>query len=169
MPGVAPKADAADVRQLVPIDPWYRSGGGRLAPALEISAVGRRRTASPLGARVITYAILFASAIFVAYVEGFLNPFWVWNVLPLGLAVGLLARARRRDSPTGPALAFGVGAVGATLFVHAAWLFDWGGTATGSSTSGLIFLFLPLYALVIGAAFYGLFRLVLAAVTALRS
>jgi hypothetical protein len=53
--------------------------------------------------------------------------------------------------------------------VHAAWLFDWGGTATGSSTSGLIFLFLPLYALVMGAAFYGLFRLVLAAVTALRS
>ena len=37
----AQQAVAADAQQLVPIDPWYRSGGGRRAPALAVSAVGR--------------------------------------------------------------------------------------------------------------------------------
>ncbi len=40
---------ATDARQLLSADPWYRSGGGRRASALVVSAVGRRRTARPLG------------------------------------------------------------------------------------------------------------------------
>ena len=35
------QAVAADAQQLAPIDPWYRSGEGRRAPALTVSAVGR--------------------------------------------------------------------------------------------------------------------------------
>ncbi len=37
----AQQAVAADAQQLVPIDRWYRSGGGRRAPVLVISAVER--------------------------------------------------------------------------------------------------------------------------------
>jgi hypothetical protein len=37
----AQQAVAADAQQLLPIGPWYRSGGGRGAPALAVSAVGR--------------------------------------------------------------------------------------------------------------------------------
>ena len=35
------QAVAADTQQLAPIDSWYRSGGGRRAPALAVSAGGR--------------------------------------------------------------------------------------------------------------------------------
>jgi hypothetical protein len=45
------------------------------------------------------------------------------------------------------------------MFAHAAWAFDWGRTATGSSTSGLIFIFLPIYAVVLGGLAFGLLRL----------
>jgi hypothetical protein len=41
MEAAAQQAVAADAQQLVPIDPWYRSGGGRRAPAVAVSAVGR--------------------------------------------------------------------------------------------------------------------------------
>jgi hypothetical protein len=37
----AQQAVAADAQQLVPIDPWYRAGGGHRAQALAVSAVGR--------------------------------------------------------------------------------------------------------------------------------
>jgi hypothetical protein len=37
----AQQAVAADSQQRVRIDPWYRSGGGRRAPVLAVSAVGR--------------------------------------------------------------------------------------------------------------------------------
>jgi len=39
--GAVQQAVAAGARQLAPIDPWYRSGGGSRAPALAVSAVGR--------------------------------------------------------------------------------------------------------------------------------
>jgi len=36
------QAVAADTQQLAPIDPWYRSGGGRRAVGLTVSAVAGR-------------------------------------------------------------------------------------------------------------------------------
>jgi hypothetical protein len=44
--------------------------------------------------------------------------------------------------------------LGLLLFGHLAWYFDWQGTKTGSSTSGLIFIFLPLYAVILGGIGY---------------
>jgi ABC-type lipoprotein release transport system permease subunit len=34
--------------------------------------------------------------------------------------------------------------------MHAAWILDLGDTKTGSSTSGLMFVFLPIYAMLAG-------------------
>jgi len=45
------------------------------------------------------------------------------------------------------------------LFValaHLAWTFDWGGTATGSSTSALMFIFLPPWSIVFGVVAAGI-------------
>lgn len=45
----AQQAVTADVQQLIPIDPWYRCGGGHGAPALAVGSVGRDLSADPLG------------------------------------------------------------------------------------------------------------------------
>ncbi len=109
---------------------------------------------------MVGYAILLASLVFVIFVEGPLQPFWIWNALPLGATAGLLALARRRNWSPIPPIAFGVGAVGITVYAHAAWLFDLGGTATGSSTSGFLFLFLPVMAFGGGLVLYLVAQLV---------
>ena len=96
---------------------------------------------------------------FIALAEGPLNPFWIWNVIPVALAYALLHRARRRAFRAAPEVAFIVLCCGPLLYAHAAWLFDWGHTATGSSTSGLIFIFLPIYAVLLGGLGFGVFRL----------
>jgi hypothetical protein len=95
----------------------------------------------------------------IAFTEGPLNPFWVWNAIPVALGYALLRRARRRAFRVAPEIAFIVLSCGLLLFAHAAWAFDWGRTATGSSTSALIFIFLPIYAIVLGGLAFGLLRL----------
>jgi len=96
--------------------------------------------------------IAFAIALgFVALVEGLLNPFWLWNAIPFGLALGLLKRAEHRDLARLPTVLFAVLSSVVSLYVHLAVFLDWGGLATGSSTAPLIFIFLPLYAVIAGA------------------
>ena len=107
------------------------------------------------------YWILLASLAFIIFVEGLLNPFWIWNAIPLGLAALLVYNARRRAATLIPALAFGVGAVGIPVYTHLAWLFDWDQLATGSSTAGIIFIFIPIIARVAGAVLYVVARVVL--------
>jgi len=99
-------------------------------------------------------------AAFVAYVEGFTNPLWIWNCIPVAASYWLLSRARRTGTNPFPEIAFYVVACGIVLFAHAAWLFDWGGTATGSSSAGLMFVVLPVYACVLGGAAFGLVVLI---------
>lgn len=88
-----------------------------------------------------------------------LNPFWVWNTFPLIVAYWLLRRARLkglRALPEGLFIGFTLGPL---VLAHAAWIFDWNRTATGSSTSALMFIFLPIYALILGGMAYGIARL----------
>jgi hypothetical protein len=91
--------------------------------------------------------------VLVVYVQGGGSVgFALWNALPMlaGLGMLLVGHRGRRTIPWGRA-AF---AVVATLFMvwfHLSWLFDWGGAKTGSSTSALAFIFMPLWALVLGA------------------
>ena len=100
---------------------------------------------------------LIAAALFVALVEGFDNPFTLWNCAPLAAALIVLFttdRKTRPDQPGKPTKLAGYGFVLGALVVeigaHAAWLFDWGKTASESSTAGLLFVMLPFLALLAG-------------------
>ena len=95
---------------------------------------------------------------YIALAEG-VHLFAVWNMIPVAIGYVLLRGARRKGLRTKPELAFIVASCGLLLFAHAAWMFDWGGTATGSSTSALIFIFLPIYASILGAIAWGVMRL----------
>jgi len=95
-------------------------------------------------------------AAFVAFVEGVTNPSWIWNCVPIIASYLLLSRARRSATSPLPEIAFFLVACGVVLFAHAAWHMDWAGTASGSSTSALMFVVLPVYACVLGGAAYGL-------------
>ena len=98
-------------------------------------------------------------AIIVAAIEGSWDSFTIWNLSPLLLSylVLLFVAPKRqghwKDIPRQrfcPAAGFCVGATGLTTLGHLAWYFDWGGTSTGSYRAGLMFIFLPAYALGLG-------------------
>lgn len=99
---------------------------------------------------LLAVPFLLAIALIVC-VEGPFSGFEVWNALPVALGFGLLLAGRR----FGRAAAVGctVFAVLATLLealFHLAWMFDWHRTATGSSTSALAFIFVPIWACILG-------------------
>ncbi len=75
-----------------------------------------------------------------------------WNCVPVLAALGLVFAARH----SGPTMrfagyGFSVGASGVVLLGHILWAFDIGKMATGSSTAGLIFIFLPGWEVIVGA------------------
>jgi hypothetical protein len=76
--------------------------------------------------------------------------FGIWNCVPMLLALGLVFAARH-SGPTMRFAGYGFGAAGLVLFGHIMWAFDIGKTATGSSTCALMFLFLPPWAVIVGA------------------
>jgi hypothetical protein len=124
-----------------------------------------RAVQHPAMKTILLASPFLAAVALIVYVEGWLNPFAAWNALPVVAGFGLLVSMRRSE--------FAV-VVGCTMFAmlatllvvlfHLSWLFDWGGTATGSSTSGLAFIFLPFYAFVLagiaGAAAWGVGKIV---------
>lgn len=93
---------------------------------------------------------------FVAYVEGPLNPFWAWNALPILLGYILLRRAAKVSSKPIPELAYVIASSIFVVLFHIAWMLDLGNIQTGSSTSGLVFIFLPIYAVILGGGAFGL-------------
>jgi hypothetical protein len=77
--------------------------------------------------------------------------FLLWNSAPMltALSLTLLTRA----SGLGFRLAvygFALGTGSVTLYYHLLWAFDVGGVTTRSSTSSLIFVWIPVYATVFG-------------------
>ncbi|TCK18561.1 hypothetical protein DFR30_1840 [Thiogranum longum] len=52
------------------------------------------------------------------------------------------------------AVGFLVGSMALSGYIHLAWIFDWGESRTGSSTAGLIFIFIPIYVLISGGIGY---------------
>mgnify|MGYP005856660499 CR=1 FL=1 len=118
---------------------------------------------SPGMSRSRPLIVLVVSGALVVGVGGLTNPFTYWNLLPLLIAwIVVLGSAGSREGAEDarrrpwllsrrlPATTFGV-AVGAVEgLANLAWLFDWGGTATGSSTAGVLFVVLPILALGIG-------------------
>jgi hypothetical protein len=117
--------------------------------------------------RVLLYLCLVLVVALVVWVEGATNPFTVWNILPLLLAWFMVRRAAGRSpqhrSPqegrAGAAAAFTLAVVAVVGTAHLAWVFDWHGTATGSSTAALIFVVLPVLAVLAGALAWAVVKL----------
>ena len=84
------------------------------------------------------------------------NLFTVWNLLPVIYCYLLFRKAISNSSITmiGGSVGFALTGIPLLLFVHAAWFFDWEGTKTGSSTGGLIFVFIPIYSIIVGGIGY---------------
>ena len=101
-------------------------------------------------------ALVTSAAAFYFLADIPLNPLIVWTALPLYVSYYLINRAIDSDLPGSLLSAYGfmLFSIVFSLFYHLTWYLDWQGTRTGSSTSGLIFLFLPVYAIVIGFVGY---------------
>ena len=79
--------------------------------------------------------------------------FVLWNCTPLLVAFKIAVATRTcRTSVRRAGYSFAAGAAGAVVFAHIMWAFDVGAIATSSSTSGLLFVFLPVYGAACGLA-----------------
>lgn len=99
--------------------------------------------------RVTAVVPLVVCALLVVYAEG-LHWIALWNLLPLVLAGLAVLRGAGVGHTSWSAVAFAGVATLAIALTHIGWVFDWGSTQTGSSTAGLIFLFSPIYSILLG-------------------
>ena len=102
----------------------------------------------------------------VVYAEDSFSGFTIWNALPVAIGFGLLVTGLRSRGATAiGCIAFAVSVTVLVALFHLAWLFAWGSTATGSSTSALAFIFVPFWVIVfagiIGLVAWGVGRVVL--------
>ena len=103
------------------------------------------------------YGVLIVLGVFIYVAEGVaVNPFAIWNGLPLFISYELFNRGRKdgERSKIWGAVGFLVGSMALSIYVHLAWMFDWDKIKTGSSTAGLIFIFIPIYSLITGGIGY---------------
>jgi len=107
--------------------------------------------------RIIGLLLIAGSGLLVAYAEG-LHWIAAWNLMPLALAMATVLRRTAVRRLTWSAVAFAGVTTLMIAFTHAAWVFDWGGTQTGSSTSGLVFLFSPIYSILLGTVAWAVTR-----------
>ena len=107
--------------------------------------------------RRLSLAILLLTA-FALYVlaDILLNPFILWTSLPLYLSYYFIDRAVSSGSIKRLYAAYGfmLAAIAFSVFYHITWYTDWQGTRTGSSTSALIFVWMPVYSVIIGFVGY---------------
>lgn len=82
----------------------------------------------------------------VFHVGGFKDVFTYFNAVPIVISFIMIGFFRFSI----PTTTFGVVCAGFITLVHLAWIFDWGETRTGSSTAGVIFIFIPFYAILFG-------------------
>lgn len=94
-------------------------------------------------------AIFIVLGAFVLVAEGG-SLFAIWNVLPLIIGYLLLRRARRKKFTPMPEILYNVCSTGVIAAGHLAWITDFQNTATGSSTSALLFVLLPVWAILLG-------------------
>ncbi|MBI4774684.1 MAG: hypothetical protein HY788_10980 [Deltaproteobacteria bacterium] len=100
--------------------------------------------------RVVGVIFLAGAVLLVVYAEG-LHWIALWNLSPLALAGLAIFRSPGIGRLSWSAVVFAAVVTLVIVLIHAAWLFDWGGTRTESSTAGLIFLFSPICAVLLGA------------------
>ncbi|MCK5770218.1 hypothetical protein [Algiphilus sp.] len=98
-------------------------------------------------------ALLLGIFAFLYVAEGvLLNPFAIWNAAPLVVFYALHARGsaladRRR---VWGAFGFLLGSMAVSIPFHVAWMLNLGAIRTGSSTSALALLFIPIHACIAG-------------------
>lgn len=82
----------------------------------------------------------------------------IWVLLPLIVIYisTIIAGRKGRKRHIAAAIGFLFPVIPLMLFVHIQWYFDINGTATGSSTSALIFAVLPVYCFILGAFGYAI-------------
>jgi len=105
----------------------------------------------------VFYSILALMAASIYFLEGIsFDLFTIWNITPLLVSLLIYERGRKLARPARLWRTYGflLGSIALSGYVHLAWFFDWGRMKTGSSTSGLIFIFLPIYAFIVGGIGY---------------
>lgn len=118
---------------------------------------------------VIVFYSLLSSADPTVELNAFLVLIVLWNCIPLFISYLLIFYLSKerfltkvKDVKT-PILIFAIINIGFTTFIHLAWIFDWNNTASGSSTSALIFIFIPIFsgiiATVIASTFFVICKL----------
>jgi len=82
--------------------------------------------------------------------------FVLWNLVPVVIGGFLIRGAISCESSAllGGCVGYVLCGIGFVLFINFSWIFDWNTMKTGSSTSGLVFIFLPFYSLMFGAIGY---------------
>jgi len=98
-------------------------------------------------------ALLLAATIGLYFLVGSLvNPFIFWTAMPIYLGYFLMSRTWKAPSIKKLYMAWGfLGvSVGFSYLYHILWFFDIDQFQTGSSTSAIIFVFLPPVAVVLG-------------------
>jgi len=101
------------------------------------------------------YLVLIVLAIFIYVTEEVsFDLFTIWNMLPLIISLILYKYGQKQEIKIYGAYGFLIGGMILSGYFHMAWFFNWDGIKTGSSTSGLIFIFIPIYSLIPGGIGY---------------
>ncbi len=103
---------------------------------------------------IILISFLLLCSIFILLVEGVSADIFIfWNLLPIVIGYFVLKYSfvnRASFVSSLPGFGYLILGIGFSILAHAAWFFDWGETQTGSSTSGLMFIFIPVFSIVFG-------------------
>lgn len=100
---------------------------------------------------LITYILCVVSGVFVYIAEGIgFSYFLLWNLTPILLAVWFTYVVHQAKASLLGVYGYFFGSFLFWGFGHISWFLDSNGFKTGSSTSGLIFLVLPIYSFVSG-------------------
>jgi ACR3 family arsenite efflux pump ArsB len=94
--------------------------------------------------------------LFIVIAGGLTNPLSYWNCVPILTAYAITKNATKSAGfkRMAGAIGFCLASIGLTVLMHVLWLLDWNKIATGSSTSALVFVFLPVYSLLSGGVGY---------------
>jgi hypothetical protein len=117
---------------------------------------------------ILLFPFLIAVLLVIGNIDAYnnwvgVNAFTLWNCVPPVLAAGVLIQrvraqsqhSNRRFRHLWSGIGFAAGVLGATLFFYLAWRFNWWEVRTSSSTSGLIFVVLPVIELTLGLICFG--------------
>ena len=102
----------------------------------------------------VVIAITAIACLFLADVAPNIGSLWILSPLIVIYARVVMAGKSGKKRHITAAKGFLFLVLPLMWFIHVQWYFDISGTATGSSTSALIFAVLPIYSFLFGAAGY---------------